>query len=180
MDKVKITKDEPWISVNHLVDALAEKVSGLKVKLELMLGESKHVITHVVESLIDYEPFTEEYLELFADFVFPVLPGDYLVAGFKITPDGYFVLDELKVFDKYDLEDYYSHMGVEVTEIEEPHLFIQALIDYKSLGGRNSKKVEEIHDFLKSIGFEVPKSSYYPYYDYPLEEKEYDWYYEWR
>ncbi len=179
MKKIKIAKNDVWGSVRHLYGVLAEKISDFSIKLELKLDDSKEVINYVVQSLIDYEPFTEGYLELFGNLIFPLpTTGEYLVVRFEVTPDGHFVLeDELEFYDGHGIDDY---TGIEFSsETETPHLFIHAIIDYEALGGKNSEKAREVIDVLKDIGFDIPGNLYYPYYDFPLEEEEYEWYYEW-
>jgi len=179
MKKIKIAKNDVWDSVLYLRGALDKKLSGFSIKLELKLKDSMYVINHVVESLIDYEPFTEGYLELFGNLIFPIpTTREYLVVRFQVTRDGRFVLeDELEFYSEAGIDDY---TGIEFSsETETPHLFIHAIIDYKALGGKNSEKAREVIDILKDIGFDIPGDLYYPYYDYPLGEKEYEWYYEW-
>jgi hypothetical protein len=180
MKKIKIAKNDVWDSVLYLEGAIDEKLSDFSIKLELRLSEAKEVIDHLVQSLIDYEPFINEYLELFGSFIFP-LPQtrEYLVVEFQVTPDGYFVLnDELYFYHETEIDDYTGLVDFS-EETETPHLLIKAAIDYQALGGKNSKETREIIEFLKDIGFDIPKNLRYPYYDHPLGEKEYGWYYEW-
>ena len=179
MKKIKITKNDVWDSVLDLKGALDKKLSSFSAKIELKLSEAKHVIGHVVQSLIDYEPFINGYLEIYGSLIIP-LPQtrEFLVMVFQVTPDWSFELnDDLYFYGEREIDDY---TGIYFSdETETPHLFIQAVIDYGALGGKNSKEAMEVIEFLKDIGFEIPRNLLYPYYDHPLEEDEYEWYYEW-
>ncbi len=179
MKKIKIAKNDVRGSVRYLHGALDKKLSNFSIKLELKLGDSMDVINHVVQSLINYKPFTEGYLELFGNLIFPIpTTREYLVVRFQFTPNGHFVLkDELEFYSERGIDDY---TGIDFSsETETPHLFIHAIIDYGALGGKNSEKAREVIDVLKDIGFDIPGGPYYPYYDHPLGEEEYEWYYEW-
>jgi hypothetical protein len=178
MKKIKIAKNRVWDSVLYLGDALDKRISDFSIKLELKLDDARDVINHVVESLIDYEPFINGHLELFGSLIFPLPTREYLVVRFQVTPGGYFVLeDEPEFYSEGGIDDY---TGIEFSsETENPHLFIQAIIYYEALGGKNSKEAREIIDVLKDIGFDIPRNLYYPFYDHPLGEEEYEWYYEW-
>jgi hypothetical protein len=177
MKKIKIAKNDVWDSVLYLEGALDKKLSDFSIKFELKLDDARDVIDHVVKSLINYQPFINGHLELFGSLIIPLPTREYLVTVFQVTPDGYFVLDEMEFYSEKGIDDY---TGIEFSnETETPHLFIQAIIDYQALGGKNSKEAREIIEFLKDIGFDIPKNLHYPYYDHPLGEKEYGWYYEW-
>jgi hypothetical protein len=135
--------------------------SGIK-KAKLRLGKEKtHLLNLLFYALSNDESFEKGRFSIKVNFVFPLLSRKFLGVGFTLFSYKY-IIDFASVDDV-----------VEGGVIRSPKMFVIAVPIFGLFDNANKEEKFRIYGLLENLGFNVWDNTFYPYFDYSLDEGEY-------
>jgi hypothetical protein len=152
--------------VEDMIQEINEKLkdfsleSGIKTNIRIS-KEKTHLLNLLFYALSSDESFEKGRFSINVRFVFPLLSRKFLGVGFTLFSYKY-IIDHPAIVD--DIEG-----GV----IRSPKMFVVVLPIFGLFDNANKEEKFRIYGLLENLGFNVWDNTFYPYFDYSLDEREY-------